>query len=474
MSEHEARIRLGKLGRVRVTVRGATPAEASRRETQLREMVRQLFEAGHGERAEAFLRKAESASDVETFRKVLSVATKLCAGKADAGAASAKATKTFREVGEWWTSGDAHRDFPDHVRHSDHTMDEGRLARLYGAPVAGGTTLGDVPVDRFTIDHAQAAMTALEKLRASKFARQVRRPATRRQYAQLLNRVLTLAVWPLRVIEANPLPRGFLPKIGKPPAYAYLYPAEDAALLASVGDAPQAVPLAFRLLYGFLAREGCRLGEALDLRWRDLDLEKGVLTLDRNKTDDARAWVLDPGVARALDAWKARLGEGGSELVFVHEGGVIVQDGLAERLRADLLVAGVTRPELHTSGENRGQFRVHDLRGTFVTLSLACGKSETWVADRTGHTSSQMINRYRRAARSATELGLGQLAPLDEAIPEFSSLKPSGSPPPRRSHRSGGPRGGPDLVGRPGLEPGTYGLKIRSSNQLSYRPCGRI
>jgi integrase len=36
---------------------------------------------------------------------------------------------------------------------------------------------------------------------------------------------------------------------------------------------------------------------------------------------------------------------------------------------------------------NRAQFRAHDLRGTFVTLALANGKSETWVADRTGHTT---------------------------------------------------------------------------------------
>ena len=61
---------------------------------------------------------------------------------------------------------------------------------------------------------------------------------------------------------------------------------------------------------------------------------------------------------------------------------------------------------------------MHDLRATFVTVSLANGKTETWVADRTGHRSGAMINRYRRAARTWAELGLGSLAPLDEAIPE--------------------------------------------------------
>ena len=45
----------------------------------------------------------------------------------------------------------------------------------------------------------------------------------------------------------------------------------------------------------------------------------------------------------------------------------------------------------------------------------AC-QTPTWVADRTGHKSSAMINRYRRAARLASELNLGPLAPMDTAV----------------------------------------------------------
>ena len=63
--------------------------------------------------------------------------------------------------------------------------------------------------------------------------------------------------------------------------------------------------------------------------------------------------------------------------------------------------------------------RAYDLRATFVTLSLANGKSEAWVSARTGHRSSDMINRYRRIAQSVAELSLGELRPLDEAIPEL-------------------------------------------------------
>jgi hypothetical protein len=75
--------------------------------------------------------------------------------------------------------------------------------------------------------------------------------------------------------------------------------------------------------------------------------------------------------------------------------------------------------------ETRQPIRLHDTRATFITIALANGRSEAWVQDRTGHRSSVMINRYRRAARTAAELGLGELAPLDRAIPELASALPS-------------------------------------------------
>lgn len=306
---------------------------------------------------------------------------------------------TFEAVAKEWTKGDLHKRFPDHVKKKDWALDKARLEKL-SAIELDGARLGDVPIDRFTLDHAERAM---QKLPAD-----AKRPATRKQYAQLVNRVLSLAVYPCRYIAANPLPKGFMPKAGKSPAYAYLYPAEDRALMAKF-----TVPLGYRLLYGFLAREGCRISEAMGLTWRDVDLERGVVTLDRNKTDDARAWALNPGVTRALKAWKERSTHA---FVFADEDGILDIDGIAQRLRDDLMASGVDRAELHKQGENRGRFRVHDLRGTFVTLALANGKTETWVSDRTGHASSQMINRYRRAARSAQELELGELDPLDAAL----------------------------------------------------------
>jgi integrase len=249
--------------------------------------------------------------------------------------------------------------------------------------------------------------------------------ATRRHVAQLMGRVLNLAVYPLSMIPASPLPRGFLPKSGKRIAFGYLYPVDDARLLACVPTVAsdgtggvQGVPLPQRLLYGFLAREGMRCEEALSLTWADVDLERGTVRLDENKTDDARTWALGADVARALEAWKKLCADAGdTDRVFI---GLVKPYHLAKMFRAHLRAAGVTRPELFERTESRRPIRVHDLRATFVTLALAIGKSETWVSDRTGHRSSVMLARYRRAARNAGELGLGWLAPLDAAIPELA------------------------------------------------------
>ena len=79
------------------------------------------------------------------------------------------------------------------------------------------------------------------------------------------------------------------------------------------------------------------------------------------------------------------------------------------------------------------RIRVHDLRGTFVTVSLANDNTESSISDRTGHRSSAMINNYKRIARGFQELDVGTLSPLDSALPELRALASAASsdqPPP--------------------------------------------
>ena len=134
--------------------------------------------------------------------------------------------------------------------------------------------------------------------------------------------------------------------------------------------------------------------------------------------------MLNEGVTRALVRWRSLTAPEAKKdaLIFSIDGNALDIEHLSNTFRTHLASVDNIRPLLFQSNKNRSPIRAHDLRATFVTIALATGQTETWVADRTGHKSSTMINRYRRAARMAAELNLGCLQPLDAAIPELSAL----------------------------------------------------
>ncbi len=203
--------------------------------------------------------------------------------------AGVPASPTFADVAKEWTDGDLHKRFPDQVKRKDWSLDALHLAKLSAIDV-GEVTFGEVRIDSpLVLDQAEEAMCHLPD--------DAKRPGG--QVAGVRLRVL--------------------------------YPAEDRALMAH-----GATPFAYRLVCGFLAREGLRIREAMGLTWKDVDLERGVVTLDRNKTDDARAWALNPGVVPALTAWKERSTRA---VVFADADGILDMDVIAGRLRGDLMAA---------------------------------------------------------------------------------------------------------------------------------------
>jgi integrase len=322
---------------------------------------------------------------------------------------------TFKDLAEQWTSGKLHDRYPDHVASKKRSVrnDVIRLGKLYA-------TIGGVPLVAFTVEHAERAMANLPPT--------AKASATRRHYAQLIARVLALAVYPCKILERSPLPRGFLPKVRTSKSFQWLRPAEELALVTC----PE-VPFERRVLYWFLAREGCRLSEALALRWRNV--AGRVVQLGITKTNEPRTWAMRDDVALGLAVLRGSAPDDAQILV------VPGLDKAARRFREDLLLARVKRPELHERAPGTQPIRLHDLRATFVTLALAAGKSETWVADRTGHRSSIMINRRapRAPQRSSTWASwppwcwLGILAQTSHNSPRKrrSPSRPHAARPPR-------------------------------------------
>jgi excisionase family DNA binding protein len=317
---------------------------------------------------------------------------------------------TLEEFGRLWTSGALARRFPDHVKAKASAKDDESRLETYVYPWIGNEEVRGFE-GRKGVELVELVVAGLPPVGPTF------RAASRRQVLQAVHRLLVLAVYPAKLLAANPLPRGFVPKAPSDRAKSYLYPDEDARLMAC-----EAVPLQERLFYGILAREGMRVSELLNLTWADVDLKRGVLTLDETKTDEPRAWAMDGGVVMALKRWRDRFvpnAPSSAKILADSSRSEIERYGLAERLRAYLQGVGVKRAQIFDASDNRIPLRAHDLRATFVTVNLSLGRTEAWITDRTGHKSSQMIYRYKRAARTHAELTLGELKSLVNAIPEL-------------------------------------------------------
>lgn len=435
-----------------------TRAHALERLAILTDIVARLRATGHEALAVQFVERA-AARDGKALAAVVDAVGRIVSGQAPVPSRGAQGVRpaTFRDFGEDWTEGRIHAQWPDLVKKKRSSKQDKSRLEKHVYPL-----IGEVPLASITIEHADAVMRSLPIALS---------PASRRQVAQAIHRILALAVYPARLIERNPVPRGFLPGGSGSKALNYLYPDEDAALLAS-----PLVPLGHRLVYGFVAREGLRRSEAEALTWGDLDLERGALALDENKTDDPRLWALDPGVLAALKAWRGILGDVGPEdpvFVDLGTGEPVDLERAAEGLRDHLKAAKVTRAALFEDSETRQPMRFHDLRATFVTVSLAAGRLESWVMDRTGHTTSAMVHRYRRVARSLAEMGKRELRPLVLAIPELAAAAQSGPETGPAADSEGGHTTGKPYdsegVGHEGLEPSTNGLRIHGGGALE---CG--
>ena len=326
------------------------------------------------------------------------------------------AIPTFGQFAEKWTSGLLARLHQDHVKDIGHDDNKERLAKYVLPIVYDGRRIEDIPINEFTQEHADHIMAQPNIPDGSRY-----------HVAQIVNRVCELAVSPARVLEKSPLVAGWMPSPNPPKNGSFLFPSEDAQLMGN-----KKVNLVWRVFWGFLAREGIRAGNAVEIKWSDLVLDiegstGGHLTLDDSKTGEPIVFALDPGTAEALRRWKRLCPSD----VYVFPANAVKghrrKDGpmaigaTSRQLRAALKASGVKRERLFSPTKKRMRFRAHDLRATFVTLSLANGKTDDWVRARTLH-AGECLRRYRRMAQSVAELNLGGLKSLYEAIPELARV----------------------------------------------------
>lgn len=147
------------------------------------------------------------------------------------------------------------------------------------------------------------------------------------------------------------------------------------ALDETEGDSPAA--LAIRLA----ALTGLRISEVLGIHWRDIDLERGLLTLEATKT--GRRTHSLPEAARHLLSVSRR--NGPCVIPGRKPDKPLDYSALRRRFTAVAKTAGLEGVTLH------------DLRRTLMTDAAASGANAHLLRDMLGHRTTAMADRYIRA-----------------------------------------------------------------------------
>ncbi|MBL8536620.1 MAG: site-specific integrase [Hyphomonadaceae bacterium] len=165
----------------------------------------------------------------------------------------------------------------------------------------------------------------------------------------------------------------------------YLSREEIAALLRALernsdeGQLSRDLASAFRLLL----MTGARKSEISDLRWEEIDLERGLITLSALRSKTGRKRIVLPSAA--IDELK-RLRPQKTGYVFPARRGYGPTRSLQDAWEMIRIDAGIE------------DVRIHDLRHTFASLAAAEGQSLYLIGKALGHAQSRTTERYAHLA----------------------------------------------------------------------------
>ena len=168
------------------------------------------------------------------------------------------------------------------------------------------------------------------------------------------------------------------------------------------------VPLLRRQFYACAVYLAARKGELLGLTAADIQLERGVVLIDKQFDDWGHVVPTKTKQVRTVSIEK-ELCPLLAHLVMTRPVGRIFEaiDGggghSARELRLDLERAGLTRRELFDRTKERSALRFHDLRHTGLTWCAVRGDDPSRIKWRGGHSSLTQTDRYTAAGRNLPE-----------------------------------------------------------------------
>ena len=187
-----------------------------------------------------------------------------------------------------------------------------------------------------------------------------------------------------RTRESSTNPRRRCPRRRFPPEV--LANAEVLALLSACGD--HLTGVRNRALLAVLYRGGLRLGEALQLRPKDLDLEHGAIRVLYGKGGSSRTVGIDPGAASLVHEWLAARGRWAhlppTAPVFCTAWGRPLAQGYVRRLLPQLAAKAGILKRVHA----------HGLRHTRAAQLPEEGLDIGIISKQLGHRSIATTARY--------------------------------------------------------------------------------
>jgi integrase len=196
------------------------------------------------------------------------------------------------------------------------------------------------------------------------------------------------------------------------PSRTYLQPDQVAALLSTAGrldaEAREGDTGRRRPLIATLTLAGLRISEALDLRWRDVNLDARRLRIAASKTEaGVREVDVTPALQALLADYRARspYAKLGDFVFSTSEGKRDNPSNIRNRFLAS--AANLANADLRAAGrEPMPDVTPHSLRRTFISLLLAAGADVPYVMAQAGHNDPKMtLGLYAQVIASKTDHG---------------------------------------------------------------------
>jgi integrase len=169
-----------------------------------------------------------------------------------------------------------------------------------------------------------------------------------------------------------------------------------------------------------LAGTGLRIGEALALRWRHVDLMgAGTVSVVASKTDaGVRSVDLPAALREELRTWWL-------ETSFDRPDDLVLPTSTGKRhnesnLRRDVLTPAIERANVELEKDGIvpvGPITFHSLRKTYATVRFACGDDIPYVAAQGGWKDWRTLMRiYAKATKRRERLSGAHLRAFDQAL----------------------------------------------------------